>query len=153
MERMNAHEVRTALVAAFPPAPITRAMIFAPDARWTHYEERDALALLEGVQWTELAAAVLEQHEALLVHAGAALFGAVLPAYLTLLAEREYHTALPFFVAGQLVRKDNDVDQQIFDERFGSMTDEQRAAVRVACAWLATREPTQESMSIASTSW
>jgi hypothetical protein len=150
---MTAPELRAALVAAFPPTPITRAAIHTPDARWSNYENRDALALLVGAAWTELAPEVLERHDTLLVHAGGELFRAVLPGYLALLAEREYHTALPFFVAGQLTRKDSAVDRKIFDERVEPMTPAQRAAVRSAIAFLAARAPMQDSMSAASRSW
>jgi hypothetical protein len=122
-------ELRAALIAAFPPEPITRATIHAPDARWEHYEERDDLARLEDRPWSELEPELLEKHGALLTHAGAVLYRAVLPAFLMFLAEHTVHTALPFHVAGQVTRKDSRVDQEIFDERVGPMSPEQRAAV------------------------
>ena len=146
-------ELRAALIAAFPPAPITRETILAPDARWDHYDERDDLPLLEGRSWPELAPEVLERHSALLTHAGGALYRAVLPAYLMFLAEHDVHTALPFHVTGQLTRKDDPVDQQIFDERVGPMTARQRAVVRRAVEFLATREPMREAMAVALRSW
>ena len=71
----------------------------------------------------------------MLVHAGGALFRAILPAYLLLLAENEYSTTLPFHVATQLTRKDSSVDREIFDERVGPMTAEQRDVVRSARGW------------------
>lgn len=146
-------ELRAALIAAFPPAPITRAAIETPDARWGGYEERDDLALLEAKAWTELEPELLERHGALLIHAGGALYRAILPAYLLLLAEREYHTALPFHVASQVTRRDGAIDQEIFDERVGPMTAEQRAVVRRAIALLARRAPMQEAMIVALRNW
>ncbi len=146
-------KLRAALIAAFPPAPITRAAIETPDARWGGYDERDDLALLEGKAWTDLEPQILERHDALLTHAGGALYRAILPAYLLLLAEHEYHTALPFHVAAQVTRSDSAIDQEIFDERVGPMTAEQRAVVRRAIALLARRTPMQEAMTVALRSW
>jgi hypothetical protein len=73
---MTTQELRAALIAAFPPAPLTAELIHAPDASWTSYEEFAALAQLEGQLWTELAPEVHERHSALLVHAGSALYRA-----------------------------------------------------------------------------
>lgn len=146
-------KLRSALIAAFPAVPITRATIETPDASWTYYEVPDDLVLLEGKAWTELDAQVLEQHATLLSHAGGALYRAILPAYLLLLAEREYRTALPFHVASQVTRSNSPLDQTIFDERVGPMTAEQRAVVRRAIAFLARRTPMQEVMTVALRSW
>lgn len=145
--------LRAKLIAAFPPTHITRAVIETPDASWAGYDGRDDLALLEGKAWTELEPQILEQHAALLIHAGGALYRAILPAYLLLLAEDEYHTALPFHVASQVTRSNSPFDQKIFDERVGPMTAEQRAAVRGAIVLLARRTPMQEAMSVALRSW
>jgi hypothetical protein len=150
---LYASAVRAALIAAFPPAPLTPELIHAPDARWVGYEEREALTEFEGRTWTELPQEVLERHGALLIHAGGEFFARVLPAYLVLLAEHEIHTALPFHVASQVSRNEHEIRQQIFDERVGPMTAEQRAAVRNAIAFLATRAPMEESMSVALRNW
>jgi hypothetical protein len=149
----NTAELRAVLIAAFPPMPITRALIETPDARWSGYEERDDLSLLEGKSWTELEPQTLERHGALLVHTGGALYRAILPAYLLLLAEHELHTALPFHVAGQVTRKDHRIEQEIFDERVGPMTTEQRAVVRRAIALLAKHTLMKEVMTVALRSW
>lgn len=150
---IHATELRTALIAAFPPVPITRAMIDTPDARWSGYEERDDLARLEGKAWTELEPELLERHGTLLVHTGGALYRAILPAYLLLLAEHELHTALPFHVAGQVTRGDHRIEQEIFDERVGPMTAEQRAVVRRAIALLAKHALMKDVMKVAFRSW
>lgn len=150
---MTKDELRAALIAAFPPAPITRATIHTADARWTGYEERDELALLEGNTWNELAPETLERHPALLVHAGGELFRAVLPAYLRLLAEREDATILPFHVVSQLTRKDSTIDREIFDERVGPMTAEQRDVVRRTLAMLAEQPVLREVASVALRTW
>lgn len=143
---MSLHDLRATMFAAFPPEPISRATIFADDASWTDYEERAALELLVGKRWIELEPSVLEQHETLLVHAGTELFVAVLPAYLVLLAEHAFQTALPFVVAGQLVLAQH-------GERFAAMTDAQRTAVRDACGWLARMMPMRPSSSAAPATW
>lgn len=149
----NTAELRTALIAAFPPEPITRATIATPDAHWSTYEARDDLPLLEGKSWTELEPQSLEQHETLLLHAGGALYRAILPAYLLLLVEHEVHTALPFHVAGQVTRGDHKMEQEIFDEHVGPMTAEQRAVVRRAIAHLARHPLMKDVMTVAFRSW
>lgn len=141
------------MIAAFPPAPITRATIQTADARWAGYEERDDLALVEATSWLEIAPNVLEHHAALLVHAGAELFRAILPAYLLLLAENEYTTSLPFFVATQLGRKESPVTQEIFEERVGPMTSQQRHVVRGVIAILAEQRFLRDALSDAIRSW
>lgn len=134
---MTNPEIRAAMLAAFPPAPITLAMIQPADARWDRYEERDHLPLLQATSWLEIAPDALEKHAALLVYAGGELFRAVLPAYLLLLVESEYTTSLPFAVANQLARKESPFAQEIFEERVGPMTAQQRDVVRGVIATLA----------------
>lgn len=147
-------DLRAVLTAVFPPAPITREMIFSADARWDGYEERGELGLLEGKSWTELAPAVLEKHAGLLVHTGAALYRAILPAYLALLAEGEYATILPFHVVSQLTHiRESNLDRQIFEERVGPMSAEQRAAVARTLAVLAKQPPLRDVASDALRSW
>ncbi|MEO8840998.1 MAG: hypothetical protein ABI704_05465 [Kofleriaceae bacterium] len=141
------------MIAAFPPAPITFATIQPADARWARYEERDDLALVEATSWLEIAPNVLEQHAALLVYAGGELFRAILPAYLLLLVEHEYATSLAFAVANQLARKDSPFAQEIFEERVGPMTSEQRDVVRGAIAILAEQRLLRDAFSDALRSW
>jgi hypothetical protein len=150
---MTNPELRAALIAAFPPTPITQATIHTPDARWAGYDERDELSRIETTSWLAVAPEVLEHHAALLVHAGAALYRAILPAYLLLLVENEYSTALPFHVATQLSRKDSSVDRDIFDERVAPMTAEQRDIVRSAIAIIARQPLLHDVMSLAIRSW
>jgi hypothetical protein len=150
---MTNEELRAALIAAFPPAPITSATIHTADARWTGYDERDDLRLLEDRTWDELAPETLERHGALLVHAGCELFRAILPAFLRLLAENEYATILPFHVVSQLTRKDSTIDRKIFDERVGPLTAEQRDVVRRTLAILAEQPVLREVASVALGTW
>lgn len=84
---------------------------------------------------------------------GGALYRAILPAYLLVLVEHEYHTSLPFAVVSQLARKDSNVDREIFDERVGPMTAEQRAVVRRAIAILARQATLRDVISAALRSW
>ncbi|MCW5807253.1 MAG: hypothetical protein KIT31_33165 [Deltaproteobacteria bacterium] len=146
-------DLRTALVAAFPPAPITRDMIHAADASWARYEDRDVLPLLEGKSWLELAPNILERHEALLIHTGAALYQAILPAYLLRLIEREHATIGAFHVVSQLTRGDNSVARELFDTRVGTMTPAQRDVVRRAITILAQQPLLREVASDALRSW
>lgn len=146
-------ELRAALIAAFPPLAITRATIHTADARWADYEERDALPLIEGKSWVELDPEILERHAALLVHAGGALYRAVLPAYLLVIVEHEYSISLPFHVARQLACTDSNIDREIFNERVGPMTVEQRDVVRRAIAMFAEQPLLREVGSVAIRSW
>jgi len=146
-------ELRTALIAAFPPLPITRVTIHTADARWARYEERDALPLIEGKSWVDLTPEILERHAALLVYAGGALYRAILPAYLLRLVEHEYSTSLPFHVVSQLTPKDSNVDREIFEERVGPMTAKQRDVVRRAIAIVAEQALLHEVASVAIRSW
>lgn len=146
-------DLRAALVAAFPPAPIARATIYTADARWDGYEERDDLPLIEGKSWVELTPEVLERHAGLLVHTGGALYRAILPAYLLLLVEHEYSTILPFHVVSQLTPMDSNFDRELFKERVGPMTTEQRDVVRRAIAIVAEQELLREVASDAIRSW
>jgi hypothetical protein len=146
-------ELRAALIAAFPPLPITRATIHTADARWADYEERDALPLIEGKSWVELAPEILERHAALLVYAGGALYRAIVPAYLLVIVEHEYSTSLPFHVVSELTCTDSNVDREIFNERVGPMTAEQRDVVRRAIAIFAEQALLREVASVAIRSW
>jgi hypothetical protein len=146
-------ELRAALTAAFPPMPITRATIHTADARWAGYEECDALSLIEGKSWIELAPEILESHAALLVYAGGALYRAILPAYLLVIVEHEYSTSLPFHVVSELTCTDSNVDREIFNERVGPMTAEQRDVVRRAIAMFAEQPLLCEVASVAIRSW
>ena len=150
---MTNSDLRAALIAAFPPTPIARETIHTADAGWARYEERDALALLEDKSWPEFAVEILERHEALLIHAGATLFRAILPAYLLRLVEHEYSTILPFHVVSQLTRKDSNVDREVFDERVGPMTADQRDVVRRAIVLLEKQLLLREVASTALRSW
>lgn len=150
---MSDSDLRAALIAAFPPTPITRETIHTADARWAGYDERDDLALLEGKSWLELAPEILEHHAGLLVRAGGALYRAILPAYLLELVEHESYTSLPFAVVSQLTRKDSNVDREIFDERVGPMAAEQRDVVRRAIAILARQATLRDVISAALRSW
>ena len=146
-------EIRAALVAAFPPAPITRATIYTADSRWDAYEGRDDLPLIESKSWVDLTPEILERHAGLLVHTGGALYRAILPAYLLLLVEHEYSTILPFHVVSQLTHMDSNFDRAIFKARVDPMTTEQREVVRRAIAIIAEQELLRDVASDAIRSW
>ena len=150
---MTDSDLRAALIAAFPPAPITRETIHTADARWAGYDERAELVLIEGKSWSDLAPEILEHHAGLLIHAGGALYRAILPAYLLVLIEHESYTSLPFAVVSQLAREDSNVDREIFDQRVGPMTAEQRVVVRRAIEILARQTILRDVISAALRSW
>lgn len=143
-----------ALVIAFPPVTIDRAMIDEPTANWDVYDDYADLAAFEGKTWRELPAALLYKHSALLLWAGDTFWRAVLPGYLWyLLHERSLFNDLPWQVAGQLTRKDDPEYHPKFDRRIAGLTHEQAAAIRGALALLATVSPLEEAMSRALTTW
>jgi hypothetical protein len=147
-------ELRAALLAAFPPTPISHETVHAADARWAGYDERDQLSLLEGESWNELTPDVLERHAGLLVHTGNALYRAILPAYLLLLAEGDYATILPFHVVSQLTcNQGSKLEGEIFEERVGSLSAEQRAVVRRALTAIAKQTLLHDVASTAIRSW
>jgi hypothetical protein len=150
---MTDSDLRAALIAAFPPAPITRETIHTADARWAGYDERAELVLIEGKSWPDLAPEILEHHAGLLIRAGGALYRAILPAYLLVLIEHESYTSLPFAVVSQLAREDSNVDREIFDQRVGPMTAEQRVVVRRAIEILARQTILRDVISAALRSW
>lgn len=142
-----------ALVAAFAPVTIDRAMIDEPTANWDVYEKRGELAALEGKSWREIGTDWLFRHSALLLWAGDALWRATLPAYLRyLLHERERFNDLPFQVAGELTRS-ADGPTGKFDRRTAALSTEQRGAIRDVVAHLATITPMQEPMARALATW
>jgi hypothetical protein len=140
-------ELRAALLAAFPPTPISHETVHAADARWAGYDERDQLSLLEGESWNELTPDVLERHAGLLVHTGNA-------PYLLLLAEGDYATILPFHVVSQLTcNQGSKLEGEIFEERVGSLSAEQRAVVRRALTAIAKQTLLHDVASTAIRSW
>lgn len=141
--------LRAALIAAFPAEPLARDLLDEP----TNYEERAELAPLAGRTWRDIEPGFLVRHASLLVYASAAQYRALLPAYLLYLLDHDAFNEVPFQVARQLTRKDDPVDQQIFDRRIAGLGTDQRGVVRRVIAHLATKEPMQEAMSRAVPSW
>ena len=151
---MTVGNVEAALEAAFPSAPIDRAMIDEPTALWDVYDDYPELVALESKTWRDVPTELLVRHPSLLVYAGDALFRALVPAYLRyLLHERAQFNALPFQVAGQLTRSADPELHPKFDRRIAPLTVEQRAAVRDALTLLATVRPMEEPMAIAVETW
>lgn len=151
---MKETDVRAALIAAFPPRPITREMIEEPTSRWWNSEDGDAMKpRLEGRRWTELDKAFIESFPAVMRYAGTETYAAVLPAYLAYLLDFEGYNEVPFVVAGQLSRKDDAVDQRIFDARIAPLSAEQRALVTQVIQLLTTRPPMEEVMKVALKTW
>jgi hypothetical protein len=151
---MHTSELRAALIAAFPPAPLAPELIHAPDARWVGYDARDGLSELEGKSWNELTPELLERHAGLLVHSGNALYRAILPAYLQLIADGDYATILPFHVISQVTRNaDSKLDGEIFEERVGPLSVAQRDAIRRALNAIAKQPALRDVAATAIRSW
>lgn len=152
-------ELETALVSAFPPVVIDRAMIDDPTAlwhvaQWQVYDDYADLAAFEGKTWHEFPAELLWRHSTMLLYAGDALWRAALPGYLLyLLHERQRFNDLPWQVAGQLRRKDDPEDHPKFDRRISPFSSVQRATIRNVIAYLATVPPAEEIMSEALRTW
>jgi hypothetical protein len=147
-------KLENALVAAFPPVTIDRAMIDEPTAHWEVYDDPADLVAFEGKTWRELPPKLLYKHSTLPAFAGDKLWHATLPGYLRyLLHERTLFNDLPFQVASQLTRKDDPESHPRFDRRAALLTPEQRAVVRDVLTLLATVSPLEEAMSLALGSW
>lgn len=147
-------KLESALVSAFPPVTIDRAMLDEPTANWSVYDDEADLVAFQGQTWRGLPADVLVRHPTLPVYAGDTLFRATLPGYLRyLLHERKQFNDLPFQLAGQLTRKNNPASQTKFDRRIATFSPAQRAAVRDVLAHLATVSPMEDTMSIALSTW
>jgi hypothetical protein len=147
-------QLEAALVAAFPPVVIDRAMIDEPTAHWEVYDDPADLVAFEGKTWRELPAGLLYKHSTLPVFAGDTLWRATLPGYLRyLLHERALFNDLPFQVASQLTRKSDPESHPRFDRRTTPLSPEQRAVIRDVLSLLATVSPLEEAMSLALVTW
>jgi len=147
-------QLEAALLAAFPPVVIDRAMIDEPTAVWSVYDDYAELAALEGKTWRDLTPELLYKHSTLPVFAGDALWRATLPGCLWyLLHERTLFNDLPFQLASQLTRKDDPESHPMFDRRIAPLSPVQRAAVRDVLTLLATVSPLEEAMSRALATW
>lgn len=147
-------KLENALVAAFPPVTIDRAMIDEPTAHWEVYDAPSDLVAFDGKTWRELPTALLYKHSTLPAFAGDRLWRETLPGYLRyLLHERSLFNDLPFQVASQLTRKDDPESHPRFDRRAAPLTAEQRAVIRDVLALLATVPPLGDAMSLALATW
>ncbi|MEO7729686.1 MAG: hypothetical protein ABIY55_01850 [Kofleriaceae bacterium] len=147
-------KLEDALVVAFPPVTIDRAMIDEPTANWDVYEDYADLARFEGKTWRELAPELLYKHSALMLWAGDAFWRAILPGYLSyLLHERTLFNDLPWQVAGQLTRKDDPEYHPKFDRRIAGLSREQGLTIREVLTLLSTLRPVEETMSRALATW
>jgi hypothetical protein len=147
-------DLEKALVSAFPPVVIGRAMIDESTANWDVYDDYAELTAFEGKTWRDLAPELLYRHSTLPVFAGDSLWHATLPGYLWyLLHERTLFNELPFQLASQLTRKDDPDSHPRFDRRLAAFSPAQRTTVRDVLALLATVSPLEETMSRALATW
>ena len=147
-------KLEDALVAAFPPVQIDRAMIDEPTALWHVYDDYNDLAALEGKTWQELPAESIVRHATLPIYAGDSLWRATLPGYLWyLLHAREQFNEVPSQLALQLTRREDPEYHPKFDRRIGPFTPVQRAVIRDVLGFLATVPLMEDTMSRALASW
>lgn len=147
-------KLEQALVSAFPPIMIDRAMLDEPTANWDAYEDHADLVAFEGKTWRDLAPELLYRHSMLPVFAGDALWRATLPSYLWyVLHERTLFNDLPFQLASQLTRKSDPDSHPRFDRRIAPFSPRQRATIRDVLALLAMVPPLEETMSRALATW
>ena len=147
--------LRAAMIAAFPPRPITKVMINEPSGRWWNYEKRNELEPeLAGRMWTELDGQFIETHATALCCAGDETFGALLPAYLAYLLEHDAYNEVPFHVARQLTFDGDDpVDTRIFQARIALLGSEQRVVIARVMEQLSMRPPMESVMTAALETW
>lgn len=143
-----------ALVSAFPPVVIDRAMIDEPTALWHVYDDYAELAAFEGKTWRELAPEQVVQHATLPIYAGDSLWRATLPGYLWyLLHARGVWNEVASQLARQLTRREDPEYHPKFDRRIAPFTPAQRAAIRDVLTLLATVPLMEDSMSRALATW
>jgi len=129
-------------------------MLEEASGRWWNYKAADALrSHVEGRVWTDLDAPFVEAHASALISAGTATYVALLPAYLVYLLEHDAYNEVPFFVAGELTRTDDPVDERIFAARLAALGAEQRSIVRKVIELLTMRAPMERAMRAALATW
>ena len=147
-------KLEDALVSAFPPVKIDRAMIDEPTALWHVYDDYADLAAFEGKTWRELPAELIVRHATLPIYAGDSLWRATLPGYLLyLLHARGQFNEVPSQLARQLTRREDPEYHPKFDRRIGPFSPAQRAAIRDVLTLLATVPLMEDTMSRALATW
>lgn len=147
-------KLEDALVFAFPPVVIDRAMIDEPTALWHVYDEYAEFVAFEGKTWRDLPTELLVRHATLPIYAGDSLWRAVLPGYLWyVLHERRQWNEVPFQLAGQLTRKADPEYHPKFDRRVGPFSQVQRAAIRDVLTFLVTVPLMADAMTKALPTW
>lgn len=144
----------SALRTTFPATPITSELADEPSNGWANYDGAAAMRpRLVGRTWHDLDDKFVEDFHEALIFAGRETFGRMLPAYLDHLLKLEGFSHVLYVVANQLTRKDDAVDQRIFDARVESLTPAQRGLVRDIVGHLATRPVMERAMASALATW
>lgn len=144
----------SALRSTFLPSPISSELVDEPSNGWANYDRAPEMRpRLVDRTWHELDAAFVEDFHEALIFAGRETFGRMLPAYLEFLLKLEGFSHAMYVVANQLTRKDDPVDQRIFDGRVEALSPPQRALVRDIVSHLASRPAMERAMTSAVASW
>ncbi len=147
-------KLEDALVSAFPPDKIDRAMIDEPTALWHVYDDYADLTAFEGKTWRELPADLVVRHATLPIYAGDSLWRATLPGYLWYLLHAPVQfNEVPSQLARQLTRREDPEYHPKFDRRIGPFSPAQRTAIRDVLAFLATVPLMEDTMSRALATW
>ena len=129
-------------------------MLDEPSNGWANYDRaQEMLPRVVGRSWRELDTQFVDAFHEAPIFAGGRTFGLMLPAYLAFLLELDGFSHALYVVAGQLTRKDDPVDQRIFDARVEVMTAEQRTVVRRIVEHLAGRPAMERAMRPAVATW
>ena len=144
----------SALREVFPAASLTSEVLDEPSNGWNNYDRAGEMRpRLVGRTWRDLDAKFVEDFHEALIFAGRETFGRMLPAYLDFLLKLEGFSHTLYVVAGQLTRKNDPVDQRIFDARVEALTPAQRELVGRIISHLAARPAMERAMTSAVSTW
>jgi hypothetical protein len=147
-------DLEKALVSAFPPVVIDRAMIDDPAALWHVYDDYAELTAFEGKTWRDLPAELIVRHATLPIYAGDSLWRATLPGYLWyLLRARGQWNEVPSQLACQLTRREDPEYHPKFDRRIAPFSRLQCSVIRDVLELLATVPLMEDTMSRALATW
>jgi hypothetical protein len=147
-------ELDSALLDVFPANVIQSQLLDEPSSGWRNYDRAGEMRpRLVGRTWRELDAQFVEDFHEALIFAGRETFGLMLPAYLDFLLKLTGFSHALYVVAGQLTRKDDPVDQRIFDARVSALTAPQRELVARIVRALAARPAMERALASAVVTW
>lgn len=137
-----------ALREAFVPIEICEEMVRDPTNRWDNLRGlAEPSVALVGLRWTEIPDAMLEASPDLLIVAGPAVFGQLVPAYISfLLREAGDLVGVVHVLIEELRAPTSQRSMERHQRRFSAMSPVQLAAIRDALMVLATRGKVSSSI-------